>query len=138
MLEMDEYQRVLDIVSMDGRTAEGLMAIGNALLNIQPMAQHVQYDAYGIPRVPISAIERLVAMVMNRYPIRVYMNITYCEHEHDTDVLYGAGINVTYDRSNVAQRYAGSVGGYSLYELWAKVCIVLWSIVQGGNVKRDR
>ena len=110
-------------MALDCRDEEKLKIINKALLKIKPLSRYENEE-----RVPLEKVETYVEKVQRKYDIKVqYMNFS----THDEESRW-YNVSVMTKKSH---EWLGSVHGYTLYEVWAKLALQLFIWIKEGKVK---
>lgn len=111
-----------EILNLDCRKEENKEIIQKVLRKIKPLSKYPEGE-----QIPLEAIEKVVDAIVKKYEIvPQYMMMSYQESKSS---LYSISVKTTTDHS-----WLGSVHGISLYEVFAKLTIKMYSEVKSGKV----
>lgn len=114
-----------ELLNLDYREDKNKQIIQKALLHIKPLSKFSDDE-----HVPFEAVEKLIHLICSKYKIWV-QNISLDSRANDD---YDVSRCVLINEDNLEQ--IDVVFGMCMYELFAKVVIVLWSEVKKENIKR--
>lgn len=116
---MKTYQ----LMALDCRKEENLKTINKALLKIKPLSRYEDEE-----RVPLEKVETYVEKVQRKYDIRVqYMKFSTAD---DESRWYNISV-----MTRKSHEWLGSIHGYTLYEVWAKLALQLFIWIKEERVK---
>lgn len=114
-----------ELLNLDYREEENKEKVQKALLHIKPLSKFSDEE-----QVPFEAIEKLVHLIGRKYQVWV----------RDMSLDHQAGDDYDIIRCNIVDvgtlETIGNVFGICMYEIYAKVAILLWSEVKKENLKR--
>ena len=114
-----------ELLNIDYRDKQNKQIIQKALLHIKPLSKFSDEE-----HVPFEAIEKLLHLIGSKYKVWVKDITLDSQSGDDYDVSRAHIIN----EDNLETMEI--VFGMCMYELFAKVAIVLWSEVNKENLKR--
>ena len=111
-----------EILNLDYREKENQEIIQKVLRKIKPLSKYSVEE-----NVPLEAIEKLIRILCRKYEITPqWMGMSF--HEPILGI-YSVGIKTTTDHA-----WLGNVYGISVYEVFAKMAIKIYSEVKSGNI----
>lgn len=114
--------RTEQILNLDCRKEENSEIIQKVLRQIKPLSKYSDEE-----RIPLEAIEKLVRILCQKYEISPqWMSMHFNEQSLG---IYSMGVKTTTDHN-----WIGNVYGVSLYEIFAKLAIKIYSEVKSGNI----
>lgn len=123
-----DRSKVEKVINADYRKPEGRNLINKTLMKFKPFKNISSKDENN--RVRLSDIERLIIKIHKQYAVKLqWIMPTYTENEKYP--LYSASI-----KNDVNGEWIGSVHGICLYEVMAKVVIVMYAAIKSGKVSR--
>lgn len=114
-----------ELLNLDYREEKNKQMIQKALLRIKPLSKFSDEN-----NVPFYAIEKLIHMICSKYKVWIKDITLDSQSGDDFDI---SRCNII-DESNLDT--IDVVFGICMYELFAKMAIVLWSELKKENLKR--
>jgi hypothetical protein len=107
------------ILNLDCSKEENLEIVKKALCKIQPLAKYSNIDG----RIPLEKIEKLIDKLCRKY----HVHVQYMQPSHLKDEVLWYTVSIKRTDNHV---WLGQCYGSSLYELWAKLAIKIYSDIK--------
>lgn len=115
------------ILNLDYRKEESQEIIQKVLRKIKPLSKYSEENE----QVPVELLEKTISVLVNKYTITpqwVLMHFTGLQK--GVPAMYSCSV-----KTSDTHEWLGTVYGSSLYELFAKLTIKMYSEVRSGKVK---
>ena len=116
--------KVEDILAIDCTKEEGKETLNKALYNIKQFAEYKESGK----QVPLAKLEKLIDKICRKY----YLATQYMWFSRLKENVTWYSVSIKKDDDG---EWLGAVYGVSIYELFAKVAIFLYSLIHSGKVK---
>lgn len=117
--------KLIDIVNQKYETGQGKEIIRKALLMIPPLSKYSEEE------IPIEALEKAISIMCKKYQARIN-SISPDIMASEKRIIWRGTIIHDNDLKTISVFY-----GVSIYEVFAKATIIIYSLVKGGLEKRE-
>lgn len=116
-----------DILNLDYREKENVKKIQKVLLKIKPLMKFSDEEV-----IPIEALDKIIYLICKKYKVWV-RSIMQSPKSSDYGNIWSCQIVDTDTLDTIQEIY-----GITIYEVFAKVVIYLWSVKEKGKIKSRR
>lgn len=115
------------VLNFDYRKEENKKIIQKVLRQIKPLSKFSEEDE----QIPMELLEKTISVLVNKYTITPqWVSMHFTGLQKGVPATYSCGV-----KTSDTHEWLGTVYGSSLYELFAKLTIKMYSEVRSGKVK---
>lgn len=111
-----------EILNLDYRKDENKSKMQKVLRKIKPLSKYSEEE----DDIPLTALEKLILMYQKKYNVK----FSYIMMNTEGIMIYTASLKTD------EGKWLGNVYGAYIYELFAKVCISMFSKAKKGEIER--
>lgn len=113
------------ILNLDYRKKENKRIIQKVLRQIKPLSKCADEE-----QVPIELLEKTISVLTNKYEIAPqWISMHFTGLQEGVSAIYSCGVKTTTNHA-----WLGSVTGHTIYEIFTKLAIKIYSEVRSGNI----
>ena len=112
-----------EILNLDNRKEESKTKIQKVLRKIKPLSKYSEEDD-----IPLVDLEKLILLYQKKYNVK----FSYIMMNTEGIMIYTASLKTD------EGKWLGNIYGAYIYELFAKVCISMFSKAKKGEIERKK